>query len=91
MTSGIRWTVRHGTMSVTHVNPFSAERSNRLVDTDKNSSAFIFCRGCLVFGFCLLLCLSLCFGHIQSKNEVAPLQVVVCFLIGQDRSEKNFS
>ena len=47
--------------------------ANRLADKDKNSSAFLSYHGHLVFK--LFLYLLLCFGHIQSKNEVASLEV----------------
>ena len=51
------------------------EQSNCSADKDKNSSTFVSYRGCLAFR--LFFKLFLCFGNIQSKNKVAPLEVTI--------------
>ena len=43
--------------------------ANRSDDKDKNSSAFVFYHGRLVFKLFFVA-----FGHILSKNKVAPLK-----------------
>ena len=73
-------------VDLVEVSIFKSEKTNgqtvRPIDKYKNSSSFLSYHGRLVFK--LVFYLLLCFGHIQSKNEVALFKSKYFSKIGQD-------